>query len=293
MNWKKIGKRLLFPHPVIIALLDLIAAGLLIYSFICLESTSPVSIASYALSFYALVVTCCRTPDMVRFFLRIWRENKYVVRYTGDVRLRVNLSLTFAFALNAVFAVFQLALGIWHRSVWFYAMATYYLLLALMRLLLVRYTGSHAHGLQQMQEWKRYRFCGVCLLVMNLALAVMITYFVFRIRVFRHHEITVIAMAAHTFASLALAVRNVIRSTRYHSPAYSAARAISLVAAIVSVLTLENAMLTTFGAQSSERFIQIMLGATGAGVMLLVLTVSLYMLVKAHKNLRCDRSRAQ
>ena len=73
-------------------------------------------------------------------------------------------------------------------------------------------------------------------------------------------------MAAYTFASLTLAIVNAFRDKRYGSPAYSAAKAISLVSAIVSVLTLENAMLTAFGQDNSELFRQIMLGATGAAV---------------------------
>ena len=286
MNWKKLGKRILFPHPVLSALLAAAAACLLVYSFVCLETADPISIASYALSFYALIVMVLRIPDLIRFALRFKHENRYVARYTSDVRLRMNLSLLSAFAFNAIYAVFQLALGLWHHSVWFYTMAVYYLLLALMRLLLIRYTGSHAPGELQELEWRKYRICGVCLLAMNLALNIMITYFVFRIRIFRHHEITTIAMAAYTFTSLAFAIRNVIRSTQYHSPAYSAAKAISLVSAIVSMLTLENAMLTTFGAQNGERFQQIMLGATGVGVLLIVHAVALYMIFHAQKKLK-------
>ena len=286
MNWKKTGRRFLFPHPAITALLAAAAAALLAYSFACLETTDPLSIASYALSFYALILLCLRIPDVMRFFRRVKRENSYIVRYTSDVRLRMNISLLGSCIFNAVYAVFQLVLGFWHHSVWFYTMAAYYLLLALMRLLLVRYTRSHSPGELQELEWQKYRICGACLLMMNLALGVMIAYFVLKIRTFRHHEITTIAMAAFTFASLAIAIRNVIRYTHYKSPAYSAAKAISLVSAIVSMLTLENAMLTTFGQQNSERFQQIMLGASGVGVLLIVQGIALYMILNARRKLR-------
>lgn len=286
MNWKKAAKWFLFPHPALVVLLAIAATALLVYSFVCLETTDLVSIAAYAASFYTLVVVCLRVPDLIRFGIRLKRENRYIVRYTSDVRLRMNFSLFWAFVFNAIYAAFQLGLGLWHHSVWFYTMAVYYLLLAMMRLLLVSYTGRHAPGEIRELEWKKYRICGVCLLVMNLALAIMITYFVFRIRILRHHEITTIAMAAYTFAALAFAIRNAIRYKYYQSPAYSAAKAISLVSAIVSMLTLENAMLTTFGQQNSERFWQIMLGASGAGVILAVMGISLYMLINAHKNLK-------
>jgi len=286
MNWKKVGKCFLFPHPVLTGLLAIAAAVLLVYSFVCLETENPVSIAAYALSFYALAIVCLRVPALIRLVLRLKRENKYVARYISDMRLRMNFSLFWAFVFNAIYAAFQLGLGLWHHSVWFYTMAVSYLLLAMMRLSLVSYTGRHAPGEIRELEWKKYRICGVCLLVMNLSLSIMIAYFVLRIRIFRHHEITTIAMAAYSFAALAFAIRNAIRCKQYQSPAYSAAKSISLVSAIVSMLTLENAMLTTFGQKNSESLWQIMLGASGAGVILAVMGISLYMLVNAQKNLK-------
>ena len=289
MKWKKLGKRLLFPHPAVTLLLAVIAAAMLIYSFIALETTDPVSCAAYALSFYALTAVCARTPDMVRFVRRFRRENRYYLLYRSDVRLRMNISLYGSFAFNAVYAVFQLCLGLWHASVWFYAMAAYYLLLAMMRLMLANHARTYAPGEQQQMEWKAYRNCGVLLLVMNAALGIIIIYFVWQIRVFRHHEITTLAMATYTFASLALAIVNAVRCRRYGSPAYSAAKAISLASAAVSVLTLENAMLTAFGQESSRLFRQIMLGVTGAGVALFVIGMAVYMIAHADKNLRAKR----
>lgn len=289
MNWKRLAKRILFPHPAFVWLLWPAALGLLLYSAAACESTDTISIAAYVLSFWALVLVALRVPDVIRFAGRLRRENKYVVRYTSDVRLRMNISLYRACGFNAVYALFQLCLGLWHHSVWFYSMAGYYLLLGLMRLLLVRYTRSHAPGERQEIEWKKYRLCGLCLMLITLALAIFVIYFVWRIRVFRHHEITTIAMAAYTFASLALAIVNALRYRSYASPVYSAAKAISLASAVVSVLTLENAMLTAFGQDSGELFRQIMLGATGVAVILAVQGIAVYMIANAGRRLRLLR----
>lgn len=290
MNWKKIGRIILFPHTAVIWLLGPAAAALLAYSFAELGETDAVSIVSYVLSFYALVLIALRTPDIIRFVNRFRRENRYVVRYTSDERLRVKITLYGSFAFSAVYAVFQLGLGLWHRSVWFFAMAGYYLLLAMMRLLLIRHTGRHMPGERQDEEWRRYRLCGVCLLLMNFALGVIITYFVLKIRIFRHHEITTIAMAAYTFASLTMAIRNVIRFRNSASPVYSASKVIALAAAIVSMLTLENAMLTVFGQETGEQFQQMMLGATGVAVIVMIQGMAIYMIVHASRRLRAGRT---
>ena len=286
MNWKKWGKHLLFPHPVLAALLGITAAVLLAYSFVALETTDLLSIVAYVLSFYALVLVCVRTPQMVRWFVRFRTENRYYLRYRTDIQLRVNLSLYGMVVFNSAYALFQLCLGLKHHSAWFYAMAGYYLLLALIGVMLVRYTRQHVPGEEAELEWHKYRLCGVCLLIMNLALAVFTLYFVFRIRIFVHHEITTIAMAVYTFAALTMAIINVIRYRKYHSPAYSAVRDTSLVCAAVSILTLENAMLTAFGRESGEMFRQIMLGATGVAVICFVQGIALYMIISATKQLK-------
>ena len=290
MDWKKIGKRLLFPHPAIVVLLCAIAIVLLVYSFAMLDEADPISIAGYVVSFYALTLVCVRVPEIIRWVQRFRQENKYYLLYKNDVQLRINISLYGSFGFNAVYALFQLCLGLWHHSAWFYAMAGYYLLLAVMRLSLVRHTSHHAAGEDNNLEWRKYRFCGWLLLVMNLALAIFTLYFVYRIRTFLHHEITTIAMSAYTFTALTVAIINAIRYRKYGSPAYSAAKAISLVSATVSMLTLENVLLTTFGQDSSEMFRQIILGASGLVVILVVQGIALYMIVNAHRKLRINKS---
>ena len=286
MNWKSFGKRLLFPPAVFIWVLWPAAAALLVYSALTLDSAAPLSIASYVLSFYALMVIAVRVPAIIHWVKRFRRENKYAVRYASDARLRINLSLSVSFAFNAVYAAFQLGLGLWHQSVWFYAMAGYHLLLAAMRLVLVRYTGRHEPGEQKEMEWRKHRLCGALLLLITLILSIFVIYFIGRIRVFRHHEITTISMAAYTFASLTMAICNAVRYRRYGSPAWEAAKNISLASSIVSVLTLENAMLTAFGQESGEWFHQVMLGATGMAVFLAVQGIAIVMIVKAGRNLR-------
>lgn len=290
MDWKKIGKALLFPHPLAAGLMLPLSLCLMLYGVLRYGSSAPLTIAAYVLSFYGLVLICVRVPAIIRRVQRFRRENRYYLLYKNDVQLRINISLYGAVAFNAVYAVFQFCLGLRHHSAWFYAMAGYYLLLAVMRLTLVRHTHRHTAGEDSAAEWRKYRLCGWLLLVMNLVLAVFTLYFVYRIRVFLHHEITTIAMAAYTFTALTVAIVNVIRYQQYGSPAYSAAKAISLVSATVSMLTLENAMLTTFGQDSSEIFRQIILGASGSVVILVVQGIALYMIVNAHRKLKINKS---
>lgn len=291
---RKIAKAILFPHGALFILLAPISIALLVYSLAFREAQDTISYVSYAVSAYTLTALCCKTPSFIRFFNRVRQENRYVVKYRSDAHLRVNLSLYGSLAYNTAYAIFQLGLGFFHASVWFYSMAVYYILLAVMRFYLLQYTKSHIPGEDRQAELHRYRFCGVILVLMNLALSVIVFYITWQNRTFRHHEITTITMAAYTFTSFTMAVINMVKYRKYHSPVFSAAKAVSFAAAMVSMLTLETAMLTVFGENGQETFRRVMTASTGGAVALAVLVMAVYMIVRSTLELgRLDRENAE
>ena len=143
-------------------------------------------------------------------------------------------------------------------------------------------------------ELEKYRACGIVFLVMNLALALIIFFMVYWNRTFEHHMITAITMAAYTFTALTTAIINVIKYRKYNSPVFSASKAISLAAALASMLTLESTMLTTFndGTMTAvER--KIMLGATGGVISALIVAMAIYMIVVGTKKLKQLKSEVE
>ena len=156
-----------------------------------------------------------------------------------------------------------------------------------MRLFLVSHTHRYDLGENMQSELKKYRACGWVFLVMNLALSLIIFFMVYFGRSFEHHMITAIAMAAYTFASLTTAIINVIGYRKYNSPVFSASKAFSLASALVSMLTLESTMLTTFSDGTMTAAEQKwMLGATGCAISLFIVATATYMIVTGTKKLK-------
>lgn len=287
MNLKKIGKALLFPHIAIMLILLPLATVFLVYSMVFLGTESIVSIISYLVAFYTLTVWCFRIPYLIKVFKNFKVENKYVRLWQDDARLRVNVSLYGSLLLNTAYAVFQLGLGFYHLSFWFFSMAGYYISLAIMRFFLVRHTSKHKPGEKMLEELSKYRACGIVFLVMNLALSLMIFFMVYWNRTFNHHEITTIAMAAYTFTTLTIAIINTMKYRKYNSPVFSASKAISLAAACVSMLTLESTMLTTFENGTMDLFARrIMLGASGGVISAFIIAMAIYMIVQGSKKIK-------
>ena len=263
-----------------------IAIALLVYSMMFLSSETPIAIASYALSAYTLVIWCVRIPQLITAIKTLKKENKYIKNWVGDVRLRMNVSLYGSFIWNVAYAVFQLCLGLYHSSFWYYSMAAYYIFLAAMRFHLSRHTRKYETGEKLREEFVRYRNCGIVFLVMNLALSLLIFFMVYWNRTVIHHEITTIAMATYTFTTFILAIINLVKYRKYNSPVYSASKIISLVAACVSMLTLTSTMLTTFGEADGILFRKTMLGALGSVISLFTITIAIYMIIRANRSLK-------
>ena len=286
MDWKKLGKALLFPHIAIMSILIPIATVFLVYSMVFLGTESITAIVSYVLAAYTLMVWCFKIPYIIRFFKTFKSKNRYARIWQDDTRLRVNVSLSGTLIWNTAYALLQLGMGFWHHTFWFYSLAGYYISLAVMRFFLVRHTSKHKPGENMMEELRKYRACGIVFLVMNLALSLMIFFMVYWNKTFNHHEITTIAMAAYTFGSLTLAVINVVKYRKYNSPVYSASKAISLASACVSMLTLESTMLTTFNDGTMDLTTRrIMLGASGGAISVFIIAMAIYMIVRGTKKI--------
>lgn len=285
MNWKKFGRYLLYPHLAVILCLLPIAIVLLVLSLVYLTPESILAILAYLLAFYVLLAICFRVPRMIVCFQSFKRKNKYLQKWFSDVHLRMNVALYTSLISNVAFAIFQLVLGFYNHSYLFVSMFVYYGLLGLMRFFLLKHTRNYQANEAVLIETKKYTLCGWLLLVMNLALAVVVAFVILLNEKFQHHMIITIAMAAFTFLAFTLAIIDLVRYRKYQSPVYSAAKIINLIAACVSVLTLETTMLARFGTTENELFKRIILAVTGAVVIGCAITMAIIMIVQGYKKL--------
>lgn len=294
MDYKKLGKKLLYPHIAVLWILLPVATVALVLSMVLLGTEHPLSILSYVLSAYTLTVWCFRIPDIIRFFRTFRYDNKYARRWLEDTHLRMNVTLVFSLLYNTIYGIFQLGLGIVHHTFWFTSLGAYYICLALMRFFLSNHTRKYNAGEKMQTELYKYRACGWILLLMNIALSLVVFFMLYWNRTFVHHMITTIAMAAYTFTSFTIAIVNVIRYKKYNSPVYSASRAISFASACVSMLTLTSTMLTTFDdgtmGTASKKW---MLGCTGVAVLIVVFAMAIRMIVKATQQLKTQKQEVE
>jgi hypothetical protein len=223
---------------------------------------------------------------VIQFFKTLKKENKYVKKWFADVHLRMNVSLYGSLIWNDAFALFQLGLGFYHKSFWFYSMSAYYVMLGIMRFFLVKHTRKYKANEEITIEVKKSILCGYLLIAMNLALAVIVFFMVYWNKTFYHHMITTIALAAYTFFTFTFAIINLVKYRKLGSPVMSMTKIINMAAALVSMLSLETAMFSEFGKDMSTENKQIFIMLTGAGVSIIIVAMSVYSIVKNSKEIK-------
>lgn len=290
MRLKKWCRRL-FVLPLWLALL-ILAPSLALVAAVLARGGEPSALhyGAYFLSAYGTAVTVAavvralrRGPESLAL-VRKFRGTAAGARYWDDPVFRAEVSLYTGLGINLAYVAVKLISGIYYRSLWFAALSAYYLMLSLLRFALLHHVRRSPIGREYASELRRCRLCGVLLLVLNQALSAIVTLVVVRNQGFRYGGYLIYVMAMYAFYAVISSAVQAVRFRKYKSPVLSAAKAVNLTAALVSMLSLETAMLAQFG--EDEGFRRLMTAATGFAVCAFVLGLAVYMIVRSSRALK-------
>ena len=293
MDWKKIGKKLLFPPIWMMVILVIASAVALTLIFVKgMEQSIPAYIA-YVLAFYTLTVvtTFCAMvlPKQYSTIKQKIYDNPMVNRYMTDRVFRTNVSLSISFVISMLYV--GINLWSWHMlgSYWFIVLAVYYVIMAVMRYLLVRYVRIQKIGTDILSEWKRSRICAYILLLINLSLSGAVLMILYQHKGYDYPGIMIYVMAMYTFYALTMSIVDIVKYRKMGSPIMSTAKIVSLSAALVSMLNLETAMFAQFGTDMAQQDQNLMIMLTGAGISITVITLSVILIAKATIEIRREK----
>ena len=290
MDWKKLGKKLLFPPVWLMVILVIVSAVALTVIFVKgIEKTIPAYIV-YVLAFYTLgVVTVFCAMVLPKQYSTIKQkiyDNPLGNRYMTDSVFRTNISLSISFVISMLYVGINLWSWYMLKSYWFMVLAMYYTIMAVMRYLLVRYVHVQKIGTNMLGEWKRTRVCAYILLLINLSLSGAVLMILYQHRGYDYPGMMIYVMALYTFYALTMSIVDIVKYRKMGSPIMSTAKIVSLSAALVSMLNLETAMFAQFGGDMAPETQQIFIILTGAGISITVVTLSVILIVKATKEIR-------
>ena len=272
-------KKILYPktHILLIGLLTIVVS--LIYLIFFNGFDTNISYVLYLIMTYFLIVICIRIYNVAKFKInKIIDNNKYLRKYKNDHKLRYKISLFTSLMLNIVYAIFKLLSGIVFKSFWFISFALYYFLLIVLRSNIAKEELKNNTNLKD--EFVKYKKTGIILLFTNVILTIIILIIVNQKIMNIYPDWMAITVAVYTFYLLFNSIYNLVKYRKYKSPLISSSKVINVITSLVSLISLEIILIPTFGGGQTE-FFEIMVMATGGGIALIIIIISLYMIIRS------------
>lgn len=279
---KMIITRILYPPKWVLLIVPPASFAALIFVFVSKKTESMLAYPIYCMSAYSLTVLCAAVPDIMRKTARMIKSSRIMKRissveimnrYLADMAFRGNLSIYQGMTVNFLYTIFRAVTGIRYASAWFISMAVYYLILGIIRAyLIVCYKERHVKD-----ENICYRNTARFLFLLNVPMGGMILLMIRTNSGFSYPGYVIYLSALYTFYTLIIAVRNLVKFRRVGSPILSAAKVLNLIAAMMSILGLQTAMISQFS-MNGEGYRKMMNTITGGFVYGIVLAIAIYML---------------
>ena len=150
--------------------------------------------------------------------------SKIMGRYLTDTAFRGSINIYQGMTVNFFYVVFRVIAGIRYASVWFISMAVYYLEL----------------------ESRCYRRTAWMLFLLNIPMGGMIVLMVRTNSGFSYPGYIIYLSAFYTFYTMVISVLNLVKFRKLGSPILSAAKVLNFIAAMMSILGLQTAMISRF-----------------------------------------------
>lgn len=200
---------------------------------------------------------------------------------------------TFALIMSTAFAVYNGSIAIVLRSIWFGALAAYYIVLIMLRGGILIYHGKRKRAADKGQsetqtllnDCRLYLGCGITLLLLPVCLSFAIMQMVREGDSFEHKGITIYVYALYAFYKIIVAIYNFIKERKNNSMTIMSIKCVALADAMVSILALQTAMFREFGGMGDMNTVM-MNAITGAIVCMLTIAIGIYMIVRANLRIR-------
>lgn len=265
---------LFFSPPVVFAAL--------IYIFLTGQNDSTPAYVIYGMSAYCLTVLVLPLPRLIQdakaSVMRRINGMAFGGRYVNDLAFRGSVSIYRGMTVNFLYVLFRIVVGIRYASMWFISMAVYYLVLGVLRLSLIL---SYRQKVN-IDELRCYRRTAWLLFLLNIPMGGMITLMVLTNSGYSYPGYVIYLSAMYTFYTMVTSVINLVRFRRLGSPILSAAKVLNFIAALMSILSLQTAMIAQFSAES-DSFRKTMNAITGGVIWLCVILTAVYMLRRSRK----------
>lgn len=246
------------------------------------------AIAGISLSFSVYLIIPL-FPKMKTIIISFMEKHEFSYLLLRNFGFRTVIFAIGSFIMSLLFSGFNAYMGIMNRSIWYGALAAFYIALAFLRGGVLTYHKNRISKKDKLRndeylKAKVYRNSGIVTLILNIALSVAIAQMIFSGEHFTYMGWTIFAYATYAFYKITMSIISFIKAHKQTDLTVRAIRNINLVDSLVSILALQTALLTMFS--EGEINISLFNTLTGTVVSLASIGIGIYMIISANKKMK-------
>ena len=204
----------------------------------------------------------------------------FLEKHIKDIKKRTKLLLRIGLIFNIGYAIFNIFTGVFYRSVWFGAVAVYYIMVCFIKFFLIK-KGFNKRG---RKEYSDLFTCGIMLLILSVSITAIVYIMIWQGKAYKYGKFIIFVSAAYAVFRIFTAAFDTVRLKHLKSPTLYAAKALSLSVALMSLFSLQFSVLLFSGLDESARYILNVISGSVVGV--LTTTIALLTIRRAYKELK-------
>ena len=242
------------------------------------------ALSAVGLGYFVYTVIVLVVPKIKDCAIRLLQRHSFTDNILKSYGFRTLAFAAAGFIVNIAYAVLQAVVGIVARSVWNIAIAVFYFVLIALKGIV--FFCDRKYKENTAKQIKTYRACGYMFDLLIAALAGIVILINKADMSYEYAGLMIYFVAVYTFCKIISSIVQFFKARKQDGLIVQAIRNINLVSAIYSVFVLQVSMIQAFGDGNDP----ISNSIAGGVVALLILLISIYMIVKSHKEERSQQS---
>ncbi len=215
-----------------------------------------------AYTIYIIVINFSKIKNGI---MSILKSNKYSKIIVEDYNFRTILSSFFSFIVNIGFIIFNAIFAFLTKNIWYASLSIYYLILSITKgitFILEKKAKQKANNEEEhiMLKNRNYGIYGISVLFLDFLMIGVIVLMLLNQKPSNYTNILAIAYAAFSVYKISFAIFNTIKAHRIKDTYIQALRNIALIDAGIALLSLQNALVTTFSDGSDMTILNLLVG---------------------------------
>lgn len=245
-------------------------------------------VAAITLS-YTVYTIVLFVPSAKQKITALLRKSRFTDRLMEQYGFRTIIFAIASFGISIAYVCVNGVVAVMERSVWYGALAAYYLVLAVMRGgVLLFHRSKRKKSVEEPNEEKTraakiYGRCGIGLIFLPICLSFAILQMVLGKNSFEHAGLMIYVSATYAFYKIIMSIVHIVKARREDDLTVRAVRSVNLADAMVSILALQTAMFKEFSSGENFGFANAL---TGGVVCALTAALGIYMIVCAKIRLK-------